>query len=283
LSILSNDACFTDVALDRLNYPTVFLWLSFVNLCLSGIFLDGNAKILDATGIQIPSPPQLFRSLSGIRAVNLPLRPPFLLFLSNPYTLFPLICTSFLLTASILPLNQDSQRTADMLIAGIEAAGTAYLAWSASLTLGKVLLQMAPERSAGTTGESLTTKGTMEALLRAMKEIERHPQVLHLPAPHVWQVSPASTSLSYSSPKPKLEVNGHLNSPLLSAQPVQHLRRRGTIGGSVNGQVIVTVELHVRKELEDVECLELTRWAWQRCINALGQGEEGVSVGIVRG
>jgi hypothetical protein len=264
----------------------VFLWLSFVNLCLSGIFLDGNAKILDATGIQIPSPRQLFRSLSGTRTVNLPSRPPFRLFLSNPYTLFPLICTILLLTTSILPLNQDSQRTADMLIAGIEAAGTAYLAWPACLTLGKVLLQMAPERSAGTAVESLTTKGTMEALLRAMKEIERHPQVLHLPAPHVWQVSPASTlhnAQSYSSPKGKFELNGHLNSPSLSAPPVQNLRRRGTIGGNATGQVIVTVELHVKKELEDVECLELTRWAWQRCINALGQGEEGVSVGIVRG
>ncbi|KAG8807864.1 hypothetical protein FRC17_004229 [Serendipita sp. 399] len=155
--------------------------------------------------------------------------------------------------------------------------------------------------------ETLTAaKGTMEALLRAMKEIERHPQVLHLPAPHVWQLSPASTYLlhtsdtSYSSPSlssweksedgeeggGELQRNGFANG---HARMVSRGggagagRTKNGAGGGGGGQIIVTLELHVRKELEDVECLELTRWAWQRCINALGQGDDGVSVGIVRG
>lgn len=152
---------------------------------------------------------------------------------------------------------------------------------------------MAPERSEDKR-TALTEKGTMEALLRAMKEIERHPQVLHLPAPHIWQISPPSTYLntrSYWEGKvkydPPLRVsNGHSRSLSVSAN-AQHLRRRaggiGGVGGKGGGIVVVTVELHVKKTLEDVECLELTRWAWQKCINALGQGDEGVTVGIVRG
>ena len=54
------------------------------------------------------------------------------------------------------------------------------------------------------------------------------------------------------------------------------------MGGS-GPSLIVTIQLHVDKHLEDVECLELTRWAWERCVKALAQGEDGVTVGIVRG
>ena len=60
--------------------------------------------------------------------------------------------------------------------------------------------------------------------------------------------------------------------------------------------LVVTLELHVRKDLKDGELIELTRWAWERCDEALRFGEgsppstdvEGpieaeVTVGVVRG
>ena len=50
--------------------------------------------------------------------------------------------------------------------------------------------------------------------------------------------------------------------------------------------LVVTLELHVRHDMEDAEVLRLTRWAWERCVQALGvserEGGEGVTVGIVR-
>ena len=55
---------------------------------------------------------------------------------------------------------------------------------------------------------------------------------------------------------------------------------------------MVTLELHVRRYLEDAEVLRLTRWAWERCVHALhfgtrggegGEGEAEVTVGIVKG
>jgi hypothetical protein len=152
--------------------------------------------------------------------------------------------------------------------------------------------------------------GQMEALLRVMREvraithspmfdlltlaepnqIERHPHVLHLPAPHVWQLAaPSHTGLHtfklrveeeherdhHSHRHPHAhdnhQANGHADS--------EH--RRPTGGSGPN--LVVTIQLHVDKDLEDVECLELTRWAWERCVRALGQGEEGITVGIVRG
>jgi hypothetical protein len=53
------------------------------------------------------------------------------------------------------------------------------------------------------------------------------------------------------------------------------------------------MELHVRPDLPDDDVLELTKWAWERCVNALhfgmGRGANGLSaevevtVGVVRG
>jgi len=56
---------------------------------------------------------------------------------------------------------------------------------------------------------------------------------------------------------------------------------------------VVTLELHVRKDLDDEDVLKLSRWAWDRCASAMGFGRnasklpEGVipevTVGVVRG
>ena len=120
----------------------------------------------------------------------------------------------------------------------------------------------------------------MELFLRAMKEIERHPQVLHLPPPHIWQLMPVVADKAASGgyedcydgkkKKSRHQVDPH----------------------------IVTVELHVRRDLGDDEVLKLTRWTWERCMLALGEtiswekkgsgmarrgeGPE-VTVGVVRG
>ena len=57
--------------------------------------------------------------------------------------------------------------------------------------------------------------------------------------------------------------------------------------------LVVTLELHVRDDLGDEDMLKLTKWAWERCVSALGSlkdfrelGEEGapeITVGVVRG
>ena len=56
--------------------------------------------------------------------------------------------------------------------------------------------------------------------------------------------------------------------------------------------LVVCLELHVRRDTDDNELIELTRWAHDRCKLALGlglngkrEGDDGteVTVGIVRG
>jgi hypothetical protein len=132
-----------------------------------------------------------------------------------------------------------------------------HLAYPSCKNIGAVLLQTAPARG--------LSAGRMETFLRAMREvystafviptlltvsqIERHPQVLHLPPPHIWQLAP-----SVGTPQP----------------------------------LVATLELRVAPDLGDAEVIKLTRWAWERCMLALGlagreQDGGGVTVGIVRG
>ncbi|KAL7284724.1 LOW QUALITY PROTEIN: hypothetical protein ACG7TL_002030 [Trametes sanguinea] len=157
-------------------------------------------------------------------------------------------------------------RAVDLILAAVETIVTFKLAYRAAVALGVVLLQTSPAR--GLAG------GRMEAFLRAMREIERHPQVLHLPAPHIWQLTPSLTL-----------PEGDLSSPY-AVGPVADKAQGPT------QSLVVTLELHVRHDLEDVEVLRLTRWAWERCVHALhfgtrggegGEGEAEVTVGIVKG
>ena len=118
----------------------------------------------------------------------------------------------------------------------------------------------------------------MESFLRAMKDVQRHPQVLHLPPPHIWQLA-----------VPGVVAGGGGGA---------HERRRdfqGDDGGKNGGAeaLIVTIELRVRSDLGDEDVLKLTRWAWEKSMFALGasanwedkgrgEGPE-VTVGVVRG
>ena len=171
-------------------------------------------------------------------------------------------------------VSRYQHRAFDLLMAGIETVVTFSLAYPAAVALGAVLLQTAPQR--GLPG------GRMEAFLRAMREvcpllrhalsyltcgsqIERHPHVLHLPAPHIWQLTPYLSRPQYSRSLPAWDG------------PAQSL--------------VVTIELHVAKDLHDDDVLKLTSWAWERCRTALrygsggggGDGEAEITVGIVRG
>ena len=56
--------------------------------------------------------------------------------------------------------------------------------------------------------------------------------------------------------------------------------------------LIVTMDIHVEKQLSDSDSLVLTRWAWEKCSTALkygmsdgtgGECEAHITVGIVRG
>ncbi|KAI9448646.1 hypothetical protein F5148DRAFT_1250924 [Russula earlei] len=227
-----------DVEYLGIEFPTLLPLLTLLTLLSNSFLFDNHDKLLP--GSQLPPLSAIFDP-ARFRYSQHTIEPSSRLdrTLRNPFSLVPIsTCVFVLLISAIIP--SPSHRAFDLLLAAAEATAMFHLAYPSCKSIGAVLLQTAPARG--------FSAGRMESFLRAMREIERHPQVLHLPPPHIWQLAP-----SVGTPQP----------------------------------LVVTLELRVAPELGDVEVLKLTRWAWERCMLALGlAGRDpdggGVTVGIVR-
>ncbi|KAI9060095.1 hypothetical protein FKP32DRAFT_1595833 [Trametes sanguinea] len=248
-----------------IDFPVRLVFITFLSLLTTATVFNNHTKLVNTAGNHIPSLASLIPARSRYRASSFAYPPLLDNLLTNPYSLAPILFASCVLfTATSVPPRQH--RPIDLILAAVETTVTFKLAYRAAVALGAVLLQTSPAR--GLAG------GRMEAFLRAMREIERHPQVLHLPAPHIWQLTPSLTL-----------PEGDLSSPY-AVGPVADKAQGPT------QSLVVTLELHVRHDLEDVEVLRLTKWAWERCVHALhfgtrggegGEGEAEVTVGIVKG
>ncbi|KAF9461808.1 hypothetical protein BDZ94DRAFT_1370571 [Collybia nuda] len=242
-----------------IEYPVMLACITLISVIATSILYNNHAKIVSITGNRIPGLRTLIRSLSSSSRAQFHDPPPtstFGIMISNPFTSSPLFfCIAILAVALFIPKSQH--RACDLILATIITVVTFNVAYRASVVLGTVLLQTSPPRGA--------SSGKMEAFLRAMREVERHPQVLHLPAPHIWQLTPTPA------------INSTMTTGAGQAATVESL--------------VVTMELHVRHDLADDEVLKLTRWAWEKCAGALGGGKLGksirggpeVTVGVVRG
>ncbi|TFK31614.1 hypothetical protein BDQ12DRAFT_739896 [Crucibulum laeve] len=235
-----------------IEYPIIMAFITFLSLLGTALFYDNHLKLVNVTGNRIPSFGSMIRSLSSSsRQIHHdpPPTSPIALALTNPFVSSPLLfCLIILFVALGLPAAQH--RAADLILAGLITVLTFNVAYRGSVVLGTVLLQTSPPRG--------LASGKMEAFLRAMREVERHPQVLHLPAPHIWQLTPSPASTVSAKSKGQAE------------------------------SLVVTMQLHVREDLGDDDVLQLTRWAWEKCVGALGEGlkdsrQPEVTVGVVRG
>ncbi|KZP06057.1 hypothetical protein FIBSPDRAFT_886239 [Athelia psychrophila] len=241
-----------------IEFPILLVFMTMLSLISTAIFFGNHIKLVNIAGNHIPPIRSLIRdALSRHTSQSNHFHPTpdsaASKILTNPFVLWPvLFCAAIVSAAIFLPL--EHYRTFDLALAGVQTVVTFNVAYHACYVLGTVLLQTAPER--GHAG------GKMEAFLRAMKEVERHPQVLHLPAPHIWQLTPSPNASNSEGAKNAAQ------------------------------ELVVTMELHVRRDLGDDDVLLLTRWAWERCVNALqfGSGDKSsqgvsaeVTVGVVRG
>lgn len=230
-----------------IDFPVFATLITFLSLVATALIFNNHTKLVNVTGNRIPSLPAIVRLISSFSKHTRhepPPTTPLTLMLSNPYVTCPLaFCASIFFIGLLLPPTQH--RIADLVLALIIAMLTFKVAYRASVVLGTVLLQTSPPRG--------MASGKMEAFLRAMREVERHPQVLHLPAPHIWQLTPS---------------------------PQDFVPGKGRGEGEA---LVVTLELHVTGNLGDDDVLKLTKWARERCVGALGREEAEVTVGIVRG
>ncbi|TFK28241.1 hypothetical protein FA15DRAFT_584654 [Coprinopsis marcescibilis] len=237
-----------------INFPVFVIFLTLISLLATAILYDNNTKLVNLAGNRLPSIQSLIRSLQSkpnTHYIEPPPTHPVAIILSNPYVACPLLfCVAILSVALTVP--SEHHRIADLTLASVIAVLTFNVAYRACVILGAVLLQTSPRRG--------LPSGKIESFLRAMREIERHPHVVHLSAPHVWQLTASTAALQHTS---------------------------------TSAATISPIEVHVRKDLGDDDVLALTKWVWERCVNALGGykefrevGEVGgpeITVGVVRG
>ncbi|KAH6902019.1 hypothetical protein BKA70DRAFT_678515 [Coprinopsis sp. MPI-PUGE-AT-0042] len=262
-----------------IQFPLFILFSTLLSLIGTALVYENNARLVNLAGNRMPSPHALLRGIlqpfqprSNRRAnsfIEPPPSHPLLAILTNPYAVWPMaFCVGIMGVALGVP--SEHHRLADLCLSSLIAVVTFNVAYRACVVLGAVLLQTSPPRG--------LPSGKMESFLRAMREIERHPDVLHLPAPHIWQLTASAASLSSSSASSISSPAPGSRIPQSKAQP---------------DQLVVTLQLHVKPDLADDDVLALTKWVWEKCVGALGGykefrevGEVGgpeISVGVVRG
>ncbi|KAF8179850.1 hypothetical protein BJ912DRAFT_929496 [Pholiota molesta] len=246
-----------------IDFPIFITFITFISLIGTAFFFENNTKILNITGNRIPSIPTLLRSVwspSRHTHESLPTNSVALI-LSNPFVASPLfVCLSILFVA--LFMNPEQHRMADLVLA---------------MTIAGLTFKVAPPRPRPRERE----KGGVPARHargRAPPARPAPPRAAHLAAhPELRVLAPHPPT-----PQPLLPLL-HASSPTADKPPAPPPAE----------QLVVTLELHVREDLGDDAVLQLTRWAWERCVGALGSvrdfrevGEEGgpeVTVGVVRG
>ncbi|EAU83814.1 hypothetical protein CC1G_07549 [Coprinopsis cinerea okayama7 len=262
-----------------IEFPIFMVLVTFLTVLATSLVFDNNSRLVNISGNRLPSLHTLIRTLKSKRNTHFiepPPTHPLAIVLSNPYAACPLAFCVAILGVGIF-VAQEHHRHADLLLSSVMAVFTFNVAYKACVVLGVVLLQTSPPRG--------LPAGKMESFLRAMREVERHPHVVHLPAPHIWQLT-ASTAAQKSSSSSPHPPPTHRPSKSLAALSIPNL-------GAPADQLVVTLEVHVKKELGDDDVLALTKWVWERVVNALGGykefrevGEVGgpeVTVGVVRG
>ncbi|KAL5520776.1 hypothetical protein ACEPAF_2779 [Sanghuangporus sanghuang] len=237
-----------DMDAEGIRLPIFLILATIVSLLSTCLFYDNHRSLITTSGHKLPSFARIFSRSRNYGYSSFNSATPTDVILSNPFTFAPLLFSVASLSGTIL-LPAPQHESYDLLLALFEAVLTFKIAYPAAEVQGAVLLQTAPPR--GLPG------GRMESFLRVMREIERHPLVLHLPAPHIWQLTPSTTtpsssSLSHSIKSSSLHLFTDASAPL--------------------DALVVTLELHVRRDTDDGEILALTRWAHERCRLALGLG-----------
>ncbi|KAF8452847.1 hypothetical protein L210DRAFT_3639296 [Boletus edulis BED1] len=290
-----------------LRFPVSLVCLVLASLVGTSAVFGQHEVLVNITNKHIPSPLSLLRP-AYLASPPAERRTGAQRILRNPYALPPILFCLAILGAEVV-LDVAHYAPFDLALAALEVIVTAHVAFAACVVLGGVLLQTSPPMMVppalsnggfagglhvpfGTNGPA----GRMETFWRVVREIERHEHVVHLPAPHVWQVVPFGQPRSmdgHTSVDAHAQLNGHAHSH--DHESHTHAYPSDLTKHGQNGQppaLIITLSPHVRPTLPDVDVLALTKWAQSRVLAAFARnhcGKDGecseveVTVGVVRG
>ncbi|TKY87489.1 hypothetical protein EX895_003503 [Sporisorium graminicola] len=245
--------------------PNLLLALSLAACVFSNIVMGNHAKLVAACGISTaasggaPGGPRHGRSGSVLMRPS-ELAWPLLALLANPFSLTVLFFSSALLFAG-LTMPSIQVAALDKVLAGLESVSMFYVAYPASVALGKVLLQTAPSDASP----------NKQQLKRALKVVEQNPLVSYVPPPNVWQLTPPTSAL----------VQADRGSGMLSGGGGSG--GRGVHFGGKSASLVVSVMVFLRADASDDDCFEMTKWVWEKLAPSIGAGRGLMAGEMLRG
>ncbi|KAI6020290.1 hypothetical protein BKA83DRAFT_4298838 [Pisolithus microcarpus] len=294
-----------------LQFPVFLVLLALLSLVGTSAVFGQHDVLVDITNKYIPSPFELFRRHQHVVSPGKESTSTVKRLVRNPYVLPPILFCVAILGAELV-LDIAHYAPFDLGLASLQVVVMIHVAYAACVVLGGVLLQTAPSMVSATT-VGIRGPGKMEAFWRAVREIERHEHVVHLPAPHVWQVIPPGQPRSVEcSIRPRRHTiastharyhdhdrSHNRNDDNFDHRDSDNHDRDPQIRSSFTPSptLIITLSPVVRKGLPDKEVLALTQWASSRVYGAFGYGSGSlgtndrrseisgveVTVGVVRG
>lgn len=232
--------------------PKLLLILSSTFCLFSIMVLQNHDKLVAACGIATSSSDKgsatAHRRVSHGRRNSIlvdasTLAGPFIHLLANPFSItIVFFCITLTLASIIMPPFQVA--ALDKVLAGLESVAMLYIAYPASVALGKILLQTAPK--------SHNTQNVQ--LMRSLQTIGEHPLVTYVAPPHLWQLTPPTSAT-------KQHQIG--NPSLLGGQRI-----------AKNAALIAMIQIFLKEEASDENILQLTKWAWSLLAPAVGAGAD---------
>ncbi|GAK67390.1 uncharacterized protein PAN0_018d5617 [Moesziomyces antarcticus] len=226
--------------------PNLLLALSLAACVISNLVMGNHARLVAACGISTAAsgsaPPSAARHGRSGSVLMRPseLASPLLALLANPFSLTVLFFSSALLFAG-LTMPSVQVAALDKVLAGLESVSMFYVAYPASVALGKVLLQTAPSEASP----------NLQQLKRALKTVEQHPLVSYVPPPNVWQLTPPTSAVVQAD-----RASGVLSGGAGSG--------RGMHFGSKSASLVASVTVFLKPDASEDDCFEMTKWAWER-------------------
>ncbi|KAJ1576021.1 hypothetical protein NDA11_006559 [Ustilago hordei] len=246
--------------------PNLLLALSLAACVFSNIVMGNHTRLVAACGISTaasggaPGGPRHGRSGSVLMRPS-ELASPLLALLANPFSLTVLFFSSALLFAG-LTMPSIQVAALDKVLAGLESVSMFYVAYPASVALGKVLLQTAPS----------DTSPDKEQLKRALKLVGQHPLVSYVPPPNLWQLTAPTSALVQAD---RAGASGMLSGGGGGG--------RGVHFGSKSASLVASVTVWLKQDASEEDCFEMTKWIWERLAPSVGAGRGLLAGEMLRG
>lgn len=238
-----------------LNLPHLLLFVATGACYFSNLVLHNHARLVAACGISTAANEATQQTSArrhgrktSVLADPSTLAGPLLDVFANPFGVMVLFFSTTLTFASVvMPAFQVA--ALDKVLASLESAAMLYVAYPASIALGKILLQTAPKQH---TVQSVQ-------FMHSLRTVEEHELVTYVAPPNLWQLTPPSSALNTKGST--LSLIGGASSRTAK-----------------NASLIASVEVFVRDEASDNDVLDITAWAWRLLAPAVGAAA-GLPVG----